>query len=323
MIGYFFKRTALLVPLFFGITVMTFMVTQLAPGDPTDQATQLNPKISQEAKLKLRELYGLDRPIAERYVRWAWSAARLDFGRSFRDGEPVLAKIAGRVPVTLAINLTGLLLTVLLAVVIGVAGASRQGAWADQIITFIVFVAFAMPTFVLALAAMAFFGLRLHWLPVSGVTSLDHELMGGWERFADVARHLTLPVLVSVLAHFSGLARYMRSGMIEVFRQDYIKTAWSKGLSARAVLYGHALRNALLPLITILGLSLPSVLGGSVILETVFGIPGLGKLMMDSVMARDLPVYMALLTIGAFLTLIGNLLADLAYRWADPRIRNS
>ncbi len=323
MFKFIAKRLLLMVPLFFGITAMTFAVTQLAPGDPTDQATQLNPKISQEAKVRLRELYGLDRPILERYTRWAWSAARLDFGRSFRDGEPVLAKIASRIPVTLAINLSGLVLTVLLAVWIGVIGASRQGTWADQLLTFIVFVAFAMPTFVLALAAMAFFGLKLHWFPISGVTSLDHELMNGWDRFLDVARHLTLPVLVSVLAHFSGLARYMRSGMIEVFRQDYIKTAWSKGLSARAVLFRHALRNALLPLITILGLSVPGVLGGSVILETVFSIPGMGKLMMDAVMARDLPVYMALLTLGAFLTLIGNLLADLAYRWADPRIRNS
>jgi peptide/nickel transport system permease protein len=322
MTKYLFKRLALMIPLFLGITAMTFAVTQLAPGDPTDQATQLNPKISQEAKLKLRELYGLDRPIYERYARWVWSAARMDFGRSFRDGEPVLEKIASRIPVTLAINLTGLLLTVLLAVVIGVIGAARQGTWIDQALTFVVFVAFAMPTFVLALAGMAFFGIRLHWFPISGVTSLDHELMSGWGQLVDVARHLTLPVLVSVLAYFSGLARYMRAGMIEVFRQDYIKTAWSKGLSPRAVLFGHALRNALLPLITILGLSVPAVLGGSVILETVFAIPGMGKLMMDSVMARDLPVYMALLTISALLTLIGNLLADLAYRWADPRIRH-
>lgn len=322
MTRYLLRRALLFIPLFFGITAMTFAVTQLAPGDPTDQATQLNPKITPEAKLKLRELYGLDRPVLERYARWAWSAARFDFGRSFKDGEPVLRKIASRVPVTLAINLTALLLTVALAVAIGVAGASREGTWVDQALTFAVFVAFAMPTFVLAIAAMAFFGVSLRWFPVSGVTSLDFELMSATAKLWDLARHLTLPVLVSVLAHFSGLARYMRSGMIDVLRQDYIKTAWSKGLTARAVLYRHALRNALLPLITILGLSLPGVLGGSVILETVFSIPGMGKLMMDAVMARDLPVYMALLTLGAFLTLIGNLLADLAYRWADPRIRH-
>lgn len=323
MLFYFFKRLFWMIPLLFGILVMTFAVTQLAPGDPTDQATQLNPKISPEAKAKLRELYGLDRPVHERFTRWASSAARFDFGRSFRDGEPVLKKIASRIPVTLAINLTALLLTVLLAVVVGVAGAVYQGRWQDHLLTFTVFVAFAMPTFVLAIAAMAFFGVHLHWFPVSGVTSLDFDLMTGWEKTLDLARHLTLPVLVAVLAHFSGLARFMRSGMIDVLRQEYIKTAWSKGLTPAAIFYKHALRNALLPLITILGLSLPGILGGSVILETVFSIPGMGKLMMDAVMARDLPVYMAILTLGAVLTLLGNLLADMCYRWADPRIRNS
>lgn len=320
---YLLKRLVLMIPLLFGISVMTFAVTQLAPGDPTSQATQLNPKISAEAKLKLRELYGLDRPILERFADWAWKAARLDFGRSFRDGEPVMKKIAERIPVTLAINLTALLFTVALAVWIGVVGATHQGQWQDQALTFAVFVAFAAPTFVLALGAMAFFGVCLHWFPVSGVTSLDFELMSGWEKAGDLARHLALPVAVSVLAHFSGLARFMRSGMVDVLKKDYIKTAWSKGLPARTVFFRHALRNALLPLITILGLSLPGVLGGSVILETVFAIPGMGKLMMDAVMARDLPVYMAILTLGAVLTLVGNLAADLAYRWADPRIRNS
>lgn len=312
-----------MVPILFGISVMTFGVTQLAPGDPSDMAAQLNPKMSAEAKLKLREIYGLDRPILERYARWASAAARFDFGRSFRDGQPVMEKIAERIPVTLAINLTALLLTVALAVGIGVLGAAFSGRWQDQVLTFFAFVAFAMPTFVLAIAAMAFFGVHLHWFPVSGVTSLDFELMSGWEKALDVAWHLTLPVLVSVLAHFSGLARFMRSGMAEVLRQDYMKTAWSKGLPARTVFFRHGLRNALLPLITILGMSVPGVLGGSVILETVFSIPGMGKLMMEAVMARDMPVYMAVFTLSALLTLIGNLIADLAYRWADPRIRNS
>lgn len=322
MSRYLLKRLLLMVPLLFGILAMTFAVTQLAPGDPTDAATQLNPKISAEAKIRLRELYGLDRPLGERFTRWAWSAARFDFGRSFRDGEPVLQKILSRLPVTLAINLAALLLTVGLAVWIGVVGAVHHGRWQDQLLTFVVFVAFAMPTFVLALGAMAFFGVHLHWFPVSGVTSLDHELMTGWEKTADLARHLALPVLVAVLAQFSGLARFMRSGMLDVLRQEYIKTAWSKGLPPRVIFYRHALRNALLPLVTILGLSLPGILGGSVILETVFSIPGMGKLMMDAVMARDLPVYMAILTLGAVLTLIGNLLADLTYRLADPRIRS-
>jgi peptide/nickel transport system permease protein len=321
MLKYFLKRVLMMIPLLFGILVMTFAVTQMAPGDPTDAATQLNPKISAEAKLKLRELYGLDRPLPERFARWAWSAARMDFGKSFRDGEPVLKKITSRIPITLAINLTALLLTVMVAVPIGVMGASYQGRWQDQLLTFFVFVAFATPTFVMAIGAMAVFGLQLQWLPISGVTSLDFERMSFFGKVMDLARHLALPIAVTVLAGFSGLARFMRSGMIEVLRQDYIKTAWSKGLTGQAVLYRHALRNALLPLITILGLSLPGVLGGSVILETVFSIPGMGKLMMDSVMARDLPVYMAILTLGAVLTLVGNLLADMAYKWADPRIR--
>jgi peptide/nickel transport system permease protein len=184
-----------------------------------------------------------------------------------------------------------------------------------------VFIGYSMPSFWLALLGMAFFGVRLHWLPISGLHSLDYETFGWFHRLADLGWHLMLPVTVSAFVSLAGLSRYARSSMIEVLRQDYIRTARAKGLSETTVLFHHGLRNALLPIVTILGLSLPELIGGSVIAETIFSIPGMGRLFYDAVMARDYPVIMALVTIGAVLTMLGNLLADVAYAAVDPRIR--
>jgi peptide/nickel transport system permease protein len=168
---------------------------------------------------------------------------------------------------------------------------------------------------------MALFGVHLRWLPVSGLHALDHDAMGLLGRWLDTARHLLLPVGITAFVSLAGMSRYMRSSMVEVLRQDYIRTARAKGLPERRILFHHGLRNGLLPLITILGLSLPDLIGGSVIAETIFSIPGMGRLFYEAVMARDYPVVMALVTIGAFLTLVGNWLADVAYAAADPRIR--
>jgi len=180
-----------------------------------------------------------------------------------------------------------------------------------------------VPTFWLALLLMIFFGIHLGWLPISGLRSLNYEYMSTWMQFVDLAKHLVLPVLVSAFGGLAGLSRYMRANMLEVIRQDYIMTARAKGLSERVVIYKHALRNALLPVITILGLSIPGLIGGSVIFETIFAIPGMGQLFYMSVMARDYPTVMGILLIGAILTLLGNLIADVSYAVADPRIRVS
>jgi len=187
----------------------------------------------------------------------------------------------------------------------------------------VVFVGFAIPTFWLALLLMILFGLHLDWLPISGIRSLNYEYLPPAAAFWDFLQHLILPVSIAAFGGLAGLSRYMRSNMLEVIRQDYITTARAKGLPERIVIYKHALRNAMLPVITLLGLSVPGLIGGSVIFETIFSIPGMGQLFYMSVMARDYPVVMGILVIGAVLTLIGNLLADVSYALADPRIRIS
>ena len=246
---------------------------------------------------------------------------RLDFGRSFLDDRPVTEKIVERLPITLTINFWSLLLVLVVAIPLGVAASVRPGGLFDRCTTVFVFIGYSMPAFWLALFCMALFGVALHWLPVSGIHAIDHDAMGLFERWLDTAHHLVLPIGVMVFVGLAGISRYMRSGMVEVLQQDYIRTARAKGVPERRVLFHHGLRNGLLPLITLLGLALPDFISGSVIMETVFSIPGMGRLFYDAVMARDYPVVMALVTVGAILTLLGNLLADLAYAYADPRIR--
>jgi len=313
-----------MVPLFFGITLVSFFVIHLAPGSPTDLQTQMNPKVSTEAIQRLRAFYGLDKPLHVQYLIWLKKLIKLDFGNSFSpDNRKVIEKISERIPVTIMINVLSLLLILVFAIPIGVLSATHQNSFFDKFTTVFVFIGFAVPTFWLALLLMILFGVQLGWLPISGIQSLGYEPSSLFMIILDRAKHLILPVLLSAFGGLAGFSRYVRSNMLEVIRQDYIKTARAKGLSERTVVYHHALRNALLPVITILGLSVPGLIGGSVIFETIFAIPGMGQLFYGSVMARDYPVIMGILVIGAFLTLIGNLLADLSYSLADPRIRNT
>ena len=321
MVRFLTRRLLSLIPILLWITVISFGIMHLAPGTPTDAAASFNPKVSLEARQRLEQLYGLDRPLPAQYLSWLRRIARLDFGRSFLDDRPVAEKIAERLPITVTINLASLLLIVGLAVPLGVVAAVKPGGWFDRLTTVLVFLGYSMPSFWVALLCMAFFGVTLHWLPVSGIHSLDYESFGWLHRWLDVAWHLILPVGIAALLSLAGFSRYMRSSMVDVLRQDYIRTARAKGVPERRVLFEHALRNALLPIITIVGLSLPGLLGGSVIFETIFSIPGFGRLYYDAVMARDVMTVMGLLTIGALLTLLGNLLADVAYAFADPRIR--
>jgi len=311
-----------MVPLLVGITIVCFAVIHLAPGSPTDLQTDLNPRVSAEAKARLQSMYDLDKPIYKQYLLWVGRLATLDLGQSFStDHRPVIDKIAERIPITIIINVLSMILIILIAIPIGVLSAVRQNSLFDKITAVIVFIGFAVPTFWLALLLMILFGVDLGWLPISGIRSLNYEYLPPFAAFVDLLKHLILPVLLSAFGGLAGLSRYMRSNMLEVIRQDYITTARAKGLSERVVIYKHALRNALLPVITILGLSIPGLIGGSVIFETIFAIPGMGQLFYMSVMSRDYPVVMGILFIGAVLTLIGNLVADISYAVADPRIR--
>jgi len=324
VLKYLVKRIIFMVPLLLGITVICFVVMHLAPGKPTDLQTQMNPKASAEMKERLMKLYELDKPIHLQYWSWLKKLGRGDLGTSFSaDHRPVRDKILERLPITITINVLSLLIIIVIAVPIGVLSAVHQDSLFDKVTAVIVFIGFAVPTFWLALLLMIFFGIHLGWLPISGLRSLNYEYLGTWGQLTDLARHLILPVFISAFGGLAGLSRYMRANMLEVIRQDYILTARAKGLSERQVIYRHALRNALLPAITILGLSIPGLIGGSVIFETIFAIPGMGQLFYMSVMARDYPTVMGILLIGAILTLVGNLIADVSYAVADPRIRIS
>ncbi len=321
MTRYLLKRALGLIPLMVGITAITFVVIHLAPGKPTSLEAQFNPKISLEVRQRLEKLYGLDQPLHVQFIRWAGRLARGDFGRSFIDDRPVAVKIAERIPITLTINLLSLALILLIAIPLGVLAATRPHGAFDRLTTLLVFLGFSTPTFWLALLLMSLVGVQCGWLPISGLHALDADRFSMWKRGLDLARHLILPVSVAAFGGLAGISRFMRTSMLSVLQQDYIRTARAKGVSEAHVLFGHALRNACLPIVTILGLSVPGLIGGSVIFETIFAIPGMGRLYFEAVMARDYPLVMGVLTIGAVLTLLGNLLADLAYAWVDPRIR--
>ncbi len=323
MVHFLFQRAWQFLISLFGITLLTFAIIHLAPGEPTDLETTLNPQISAQARENLRRLYGLDRPLHIQYLDWLRRFATLDLGHSLVDGAPVSEKILRRLPITITINLLTLTVIILIAFPIGILSATRQYSWFDKATTFFVYIGFALPSFWLALLLMLLFSVYLGWLPLSGYQSLAAAQMPLPARLIDWARHLVLPVFTAALIGLAGYSRYLRSEMLEVIRQDYIQTARAKGLSERQVIYKHALRNALIPIVTLMGLELPALIGGSVIIETIFAIPGMGQLSYQAVLARDYPVIMGLTMFTAVLTLLGNLLADLSYAWINPRVRIS
>lgn len=317
------RRTLSILPLFVGITLVSFAVIRLAPGGPVDAQSEMNPKMTADARQKMVELYGLDRPLAAQYADWALRVARLDLGRSFTDGRPVIDKITQALPVTLAVNGLSLLVVFGAGIPLGVWSAVHRGSPADRAVTVLTLGVLSVPAYWVALLLLSGLGVGLRILPVTGLVSIDHEQMSLVEKSVDIARHLVLPVFVSALAGAAVITRFMRASLSDVLSKGYVRAARARGLSEPAVLYRHALRNALMPVITLLGLSLPGLLGGSVLFETVFALPGMGRLFYDAVTARDYPVVMGILVLGAILTLIGNLLADLGYLWADPRIRTA
>jgi peptide/nickel transport system permease protein len=321
MFNYIMRRLLGIIPLLIGITVISFAIIHLAPGKPTTIEQSLNPKVSQEVRLRLEKLYGLDKPLYIQYLNWVKKLVRFDFGISFIDNRPVSEKILERIPLTLTINILSLLLIFLIAVPLGIKSAIKAGSCFDNFTTVIVFLFFSAPTFWLALLLMQLFCINLGWLPTSGIKSLDFEYFNWWQKSVDLVRHLALPVFVSSLGGFAGLTRYMRSSMLEVLNQPYIYTARAKGLPEKQVIYKHALRNAILPIVTIVGLSIPGLLGGSVIFESIFALPGLGRLFYEAVMTRDYPLIMAEVVLGGVLTMLGNLIADICYAYVDPRIK--
>jgi peptide/nickel transport system permease protein len=322
MLPYALRRIVLALPLLLGITLISFTLIHIAPGEPTDATGDIPITSDKEMRDRLRQEWGLDKPIHVQYWNWLTRIVQLDFGRSFApDARPVLQKIRERLPVTLALNIAEMMIIVMLAIPIGVVSATRQYSKFDKVTTVFVFVGFATPDFWLALMLMILFGVQLGWLPISGLRSPTWEYLSFWRQQWDFLSHLILPIVVATFGGLAGFSRYMRQSMLEVVRQDYIQSARAKGLAEPVVIGKHALRNALLPIVTILGLSLPGLIGGSVIIESIFAIPGMGQLMVQAVFERDYPVIMGNLVIVALLTLGANLIADLTYSLVDPRIR--
>jgi peptide/nickel transport system permease protein len=321
MINYIIRRLLGIIPLLLGITIISFIIIHLAPGKPTTMEQALNPKVSADVRLRLEKLYGLDKPLHIQYINWLGRLLRFDFGLSIADGRPAKDKILERIPLTLTINVLSLILILLVAIPLGMHSALKAGSWFDNIATVLLFLFFAAPTFWLALLLMQLFSIGLGWFPISGVRSLDFEYLNWWQKIWDLARHLFLPVLASSIGGLAAICRYMRANMLEALNQPYIYTAKAKGLPQKRIIYQHALRNAILPIVTILGLSIPGLIGGSVIFEYIFALPGIGELFYRAVMMRDYNLIMAEVFLGAVLTMLGNLIADISYAYVDPRIR--
>ena len=318
---YFIKRIISSIPILIGITIITFFIMHITPGKPTDSITDMNMKVTAEAKERLQQLYGLDKPFYVQYVDWLKRLVVFDFGNSFKDSRPARDKIFERLPATILLNVLSLFFICLISIPLGIYCAIKKDSFADKSITILLFISYSVPSFWLALMFMILFGVQLGWLPISGLVSFDFDTMNIFEKVFDISKHLILPVAVSVIVSLATLSRYTRSGMLEVLKQDYIKTAYAKGLTEKQVIFKHALKNTLLPMITIIGLSIPGLIGGSFIFETIFSYPGIGRLGYEAVMARDYPIVMGIATLTAILTLLGNIIADMLYTYADPRIK--
>ncbi|MBM2803502.1 MAG: transporter permease [Deltaproteobacteria bacterium] len=334
--AYLIQRFLLLIPTFIGVTIISFLIMRLAPGDPAELraggglrgagesgiSTEKRGVVDQ-AVAQWRAQYGLDKPLPVQYAIWMENLFTLNFGESYKDNQPVVDKIRERLPVTVKLNVLSILLVYLVAIPLGVYSATHSYSIGDQITTLFAFVLFALPVVWLGTMAIVFLcgGDFYFVFPPGGLTSIDYSTdWSPWRKLKDQAWHLFLPVLMLSYAGFAGLSRYMRSGMLEQLRMDFVQTARSKGLSESVVIYKHVLRNSLIPMVTILAGILPGLIGGSVIVETIFSIPGLGQLGYEAVLARDFPVVMALFTVSALLTLLGILLSDLLLAVVDPRI---
>ena len=300
------------------VSVVSFAVIHLAPGDPA-QIDPLNPRFTREQLLRYRAAFELDRPLPVQYARLYWRLVTGEL-RSFKDNQPVLPKILGRARASLPLFLVGTLLVWAYAFPLGVAAAVRRGTWFDRATTVLVYALISLPGFYLAylLIVAVVRGLEVD---VFGLETFGRGEIGGFRWLMDRTWHLTLPALLGATAGIAVLSRYVRAQMVEVVRSDYVRTARAKGLPEDRVLYGHALANALLPFVTMFGLLLPGLLGGSVIVETIFAWPGIGRLGYEAILARDYPVVIALNFLASVLTLLGTLLSDLLYMIVDPRIR--
>ncbi|MBL8120036.1 MAG: ABC transporter permease [Anaerolineae bacterium] len=315
------RRLLQMIPLLLGISILSFLIIKSAPGDPLVVYIDPNkPPPSAEDMANLRAKLGLDQPVMVQYVNWLGSALQGDLGFSLTGRRAVSAEIGDRLPATLLLGLSSLLVALLLSIPIAILSAVRRYTLLDYIITTLSFIGISMPAFFLALLLMQIFSVQLRWLPTTGMRDVRENYQGA-AAVADVALHLILPTIALGTASLARWVRYQRSSLLDVLSQDYIRTARAKGVPEGRILRFHALRNALMPLVTLVGLSIPQLVSGSFIVEFVFGWPGLGLLAVNAALKRDFPIIMGVTMLTAIFIVLGSFLADLAYHWIDPRIR--
>ncbi len=315
------RRLLLAVPTAWGVCTILFFALHLAPGSPADHF--ISPDMPPDIRDLMEHNLGLDRPVLVQYGRWLGAMARLDFGRSFFQQRPVLEILLEVVPNTLVLTGVSLLAIFGLGVPLGVLSAVRRGTFWDGAVTVVSLVLYSVPAFWLALMLILGLAYLFPILPSSGMTSTGYEFMGPGEQLWDRVRHLVLPALALGVAPAAGVARYMRSSMLEVLGSDHVLGARARGLSGTRVVLRHALRNAMLPIVTLIGLSLPFLFSGAVLVETIFGWPGMGQLIVAAIFQQDFPVVLGNTVLFTFVVIGSNLLADLVYAWVDPRVRLS
>ncbi|HEK9102805.1 ABC transporter permease [Bacillus pfraonensis] len=313
---YIIRRFLQMIPTLFGTSIIIFFLFALLPGDYVDS----NPKLTPERAQELRELYGLNKPIIERYFHWLGNALHGDFGFSLQYQEPVTSLLNKFIWNTFIVAVAALFFTWLIALIIGVVSATRQHSWFDGLVTIGVFAAMSFPSFFIGLFLIKVFAVDFHLLPIGGMIDIGSNSTG-LTYILEVLRHMILPVFILTLLGVGSLTRYFRTSMLEVVRQDYIRTARAKGLKERVVIYKHALKNAILPAITLLAFELPGLFSGAIIIEQIFNWPGIGSIQLEALSFRDYTVLMAFTMFLSCLTIIANFLADIVYAIVDPRIR--
>jgi peptide/nickel transport system permease protein len=329
MATYILKRILLFIPTFLLITLVTFTISRLAPGDPADLAVgglteRADRGATKEMREKIRAQWHLNEEIHVQYYYWISGLAKFDFGTSLKDDRPVLDKILERIPVTMLMSVMSIILAYLIAIPIGIKSATNPGGAFDRLTSSVLFMLYSLPSFWIATLAIIYICRGSGFVdlfPPFGIHSVGYESTWGfWAAAGDLIWHLMLPTLIYTYASFAFISRQMRGAMLEVVRQDYIRTARAKGLAERAVIYRHALRNSLIPIITLFAGLFPALIGGSVIIEQIFSIPGMGQLAIQALNERDYTIIMGELTFTAVLTMVGVLVADILYSVVDPRI---
>ncbi|HTN28899.1 MAG TPA: ABC transporter permease [Burkholderiales bacterium] len=313
---YLLRQLLIVIPKVIGISIVLFTVLALAPGDPFEELAT-NPAVPPEVRANLRTQFGLDDPVAVRYVRWSTAMAKGDWGFSFASRVNVDDLIMQRLPTTLAVIGSSIAIALIIALVVGIYAATRPYSIFDQIASTFALIGFALPTFFTGIVFILIFSIWLDWLPFVYRADIPAT---GWRWWWEQLRQMIMPVMVLALFQGASWTRYVRSAVLDVIRLDYVTTARSKGLAERAVILKHVVRNALIPVVTVVALQMPTVFGGAIVTEQIFRVPGIGSLLISAILANDTPVIMAVTFVISILVILCNLLADIAYVWLDPRI---